>query len=160
MATRPLGGWLLLFAVLQTLGLGYSAYGMARTLRTIWLVRRGVTAAGRVVRLFASVRFAGDLLVFGAIAFGILLIQRRHPQTRLFWLTFYLFLLPVRFCFHWLRVQEHRALLGVGVSDALPRNVVVAGFVGAAFWAIVWGGYWYRSRRVRETFAPAPGLAA
>jgi hypothetical protein len=157
---RPLRGWLLLFVVTQTIGLGYGAYGMARTLRIIWLVRMGLTAAGRVIRLFASVRFAGDLLTFGTIAFGILLIQRRHPQTRLYWLILYLLALPVRFCFHWLRLKEHQALVAVGVSDAIHHNAVIAGFLGAAFWAIVWGGYWYRSRRVRETFAPAPGLAA
>ena len=106
---------------------------------TYWIAASGaVTAWGGVKHLQVGETFVGGGLVLLALLFGagVLLILRRHPRTRSFWLAL--------LSGFWLLGA---AGLFVSVPDSV-RAIQLGTLVVTALLI----GYWARSNNVRATF--------
>ena len=153
---RGIGGWLLLFAIGQGIGILVGLRGLGGTLRELEeSVGIGTVLTG--LQPLVVLEAAMHALAIPAAIGGLVMLMRQSPYTPRYWFAYLVtssaYLIVDLFALAFIEPQMVR-LIGEefaqegtdGTRGTLLTQVVAS---------VIWASYWVRSRRVRATFGAA-----
>jgi hypothetical protein len=149
----PIGGWLTLFVLGQSLGL---VIGAAQ-FRSVGDEYHGAMTVGAIAPAMPALvlfEIAVQVALFAGSVAGLTLIFKRHPAAPRFWFAILLFLVGYSALDLAIASDVNGSLfsaLGTEVPAMKEYNQLARQLVAGAIWAL----YWRRSKRVRRTFGYA-----
>lgn len=157
---RGIGGFLLLFVVVQLLALAMllvQARGFLAGVGSSWALGETMSFMRPALVVESLMNLVGGI----GVPIGLLLLLHRGAGTRLYWrillaTTLVLALLDIAFVLR-LYAGVHAQLTAIGASTAgiaAQRSAGVWNDARVGVHAAIWLAYWSTSKRVRLTFPP------
>lgn len=151
---KGVGGWLLLFVILQCFALAAMMYQGVTILSAMVEPVSGIDWSGSLENLLMY-EFVYVVLAFFTVLAGLFLIAVRAPWTPVYWQAVLAVLLAGQLgdmgLFHLMLAEMPHDL----AESLRPQMVRMLGSFAAGF---LWLLYWFNSKRVANTFADAPAV--